>query len=116
VGPGIQAPYQTADLSQQGIGSSGKQTQEADSFSQLGAAEKSMGSKDLPEVISQTASNSGISQQGASSSSKLMEGRNSKVVASEIGRLHLEKTKLSESAGRSLNWLEQAKGMETDSP
>jgi hypothetical protein len=46
------------------------------------------------------ASSSGKPTQGASSSSKPMEGGNLKLIASKVGRLHLEETKLSGSTGR----------------
>jgi hypothetical protein len=108
--PGIQDPYQKADISQHGSGDSCKQTQGADSVSKPGAAEKLMGGKDLQVVISQEASNSGISPQRDSSSSKHMVGGNSTVIASEVGSFcHLKKTKLSGSAKRKLkkSWVSQ---------
>jgi hypothetical protein len=46
------------------------------------------------------ASSSSISQQGASNSSKPTYGRDLKLVASQVGMLHLEKTKVSESTTR----------------
>jgi hypothetical protein len=49
---GIQAPCQKADISQQGA---------SGSFKKPGAAEESTGGKDLLVVMSQGASNSGIS-------------------------------------------------------
>jgi hypothetical protein len=71
-------------------------------FSKPGAVEKSTGGKHLPAIIFQGASNSGISPQGASSSSKPMVRGNSKVVSSKVGKLHLEKTKVSGSVRRNL--------------
>jgi predicted extracellular nuclease len=46
------------------------------------------------------ASRSGIPPQAARNSSKPMAGGELKIVASNVGRLHLEKTKLSASARR----------------
>jgi hypothetical protein len=64
-----------------------------------------VGGKELPLVISHTASNSGILPQGASSSSKPMEEGKSKLVASKVDRLHLENTKLCEVLGGCLKRL-----------
>jgi hypothetical protein len=52
--------------------------------------------RNLPININfQGASSSGITQQGASSSSKPIKGRYLKLVAFKISRLHLEKSRLS---------------------
>jgi hypothetical protein len=95
------------EISQNRTRSSGKPTQKARSPSQSGAAEKSTGGSDSPavrnlsiKVTAQGDDNFGILPQGASNSSKLMEGRDLKLVASMVGRLHLEKTKLSGNTRR----------------
>jgi hypothetical protein len=54
------------------------------------------------KVISQGVSSFDIPPQGASSSSKPVEGGDLQHVASKVGRLHLAKTRLSGNAGRKL--------------
>jgi hypothetical protein len=55
--------------------------------------------RNLPiKVTSQRASTSGILRQGARISTEPMNGRDLKPVFSKVGRLHLEKTRLSASS------------------
>lgn len=61
------------------------------------------------KITSLRASSSGITPQGASVSSKPVDEGALQHVASKAGRLHLTKTKLSGSAGGSLQKLEIAK-------
>jgi hypothetical protein len=77
----MQALHQKVDLSQYGVGSSGKSTQRAGSSSQPGATDKLTGSRNSPavrnlpiKVTSQGASSSDIPPQGRSSPSKPMKG------------------------------------------